>query len=131
MDEALKELQRLKDSGDLNYRKHRHLLAKAGFPLLYGVGTEIHFVLLILKKLYETLFFQKTSMCNNCEGFSQLINSWPVDYCWKYRDIIIDHIRTNSRILGIPFFKPIYTPIILFAVLKVKFLNEYMPIPNQ
>lgn len=131
MDEALEELQRLKDSGKLNYRKHRHLLAKAGFSSLYGVGTEIHYVLLILKALYETLFFQKTKVCNNCEGFSQLINSWPVEYCWKYRDIITNYIRTNSRILGIPFFKPIYTPIILFAVLKVKFLNEYMPIQDK
>ena len=131
MDEALLELQRLKDSGKLNYRKHRHLLSKAGLPLLYGVGTEIHFILLLLKTLYETLFFQKTIACNRCEGFSQLINSWPIDYCCKYRDIIIDHIKTNSRILGIPFFRPIYTPIILFAVLKVKFLNEYMPIPDK
>jgi hypothetical protein len=131
MKEALEQLQQLKDSGKLNYRKHRHLLAEAGFPNLYGVGSEIHYVLLILKKLYELFFFQKKLHCGNCEAFSQIINSWPIDYCWKYRDIIIGHIRTNCKVLGIPFFKPIYTPIILFAVLKVKFLNEYMPILHK
>lgn len=128
MDEALEELQRLKDTGKLNYRKHRHLLHKAELSTLYGVGSEIHSVLLMLKVLYEFLFFQKTVRCKNCEAFSQIINSWPVDYCWEYRNIIIDHIKINSKILGIPFFKPMYTPIILYAVLKVKFLNEYMPI---
>jgi hypothetical protein len=131
MKEALEALQQLKDSGKLNYRKHRHLLHQAGFPNLYGVGSEIHYVLLIVKKYYELLFFQKISTCKHCEAFSQLINSWPIDYCWKYRDIIIDHIRTNCKVLGIPFFRPIYTPIILYAVLKVKFLNEYMPVLHK
>ena len=121
----------LQTNDKFNLRKHNYLLNYAGILNMYGVGTEIHYILLILKKLYELLFFQKKLYCGNCESFSQIINSWPIDYCWKYRDIIIEHIRTNCKVLGIPFFKPIYTPIILFAVLKVKFLNEYMPVSTK
>ena len=118
----------LQINGKLNLRKHNYLLNYAGLANMYGVGSEIHFALIVLKNIYCKIFKVTLQDCDQCVSFSKHINAWPINKCWEYRRFILSEVKSNCDRLKLPFYPNIVTAIILYSILKVRLYNGYLSI---